>query len=154
MQYNPQRYDAGTFLIYIDSYEKSVPAGRLYYPYQEETCRFRSLTELVLAVEQFLETEEAPQSFHVVRTFFPLTAFWPEEAEEGLKAGRIATFTLRILFRRNASWQGVVTWLEEKETERFRSTLELVFLMNSAIEKKRLESGGRFEEKKPKAKEA
>jgi len=47
--------------------------------------------------------------------------------------GKQATFAVNILFRRNASWQGSLTWLDEKETITFRSVLELISLMNSAL---------------------
>ncbi|NLW65775.1 MAG: hypothetical protein GXY26_06040, partial [Clostridiales bacterium] len=36
-------------------------------------------------------------------------------------------------FRQNASWQGVITWAEDRREESFRSALELVFLMDSAL---------------------
>lgn len=34
----------------------------------------------------------------------------------------------------NATWQGQVTWLDEKETKNFRSLLELIKLMDTALE--------------------
>lgn len=40
---------------------------------------------------------------------------------------------MRILFRQNASWQGSVLWREGGQEERFRSALELVLLMDSAL---------------------
>ena len=46
---------------------------------------------------------------------------------------RFPTFAVRILFRQNASWQGSVTWLEGNREESFRSVLELIFLMDSAL---------------------
>jgi hypothetical protein len=39
-----------------------------------------------------------------------------------------------VLFRQNASWQGSITWMEGKQEQSFRSALELIFLMNSALE--------------------
>ena len=41
--------------------------------------------------------------------------------------------SVRILFRQNASWQGSVLWREGGQEERFRSALELVLLMDSAL---------------------
>ncbi len=43
-------------------------------------------------------------------------------------------FLVRILMRQNSSWQGEVVWLNSDKTIRFRSTLELVLLMQEAIE--------------------
>lgn len=45
----------------------------------------------------------------------------------------LATFQLSVLFRQNASWQGRLTWLERAEEARFRSVLELVGLLDSAL---------------------
>lgn len=44
-----------------------------------------------------------------------------------------ATFVVRIHFRRNSTWQGTVTWIDSKRTQNFRSALELVQLMDSAM---------------------
>ncbi len=45
-----------------------------------------------------------------------------------------ATFLVRIQYRQNTSWQGTVQWLEEKKTCVFRSELELMMLINKAVE--------------------
>lgn len=44
-----------------------------------------------------------------------------------------ATFIVRIHFRQNSTWQGSVTWADNKRTQNFRSALELVRLMDSAL---------------------
>jgi hypothetical protein len=43
---------------------------------------------------------------------------------------------VRVLFRQNASWQGSVTWMEGRQEESFRSALELLLLMKSALDQK------------------
>ena len=53
--------------------------------------------------------------------------------EEAVQEGKLATFSLSILFRQNATWQGTVAWLEGGKSQSFRSVLELVFLMDSAL---------------------
>lgn len=86
-------------------------------------------------MEQSLDVENIPQSFHKVRTFFPLTGYWLDApADERPRMGKMATFVVQVLFRRNASWQGTITWLDKKQTQNFRSVLELILLMNSALE--------------------
>ena len=54
------------------------------------------------------------------------------------KNGKVATFFIRVLFRQNASWQGSVFWHEGKQEERFRSVLELLLLINSALSLEKL----------------
>ena len=135
MAYTPLRYDVRSFLIYIDSYENGVPVGQFQNPCRGESVSFQSLTQLLMRLEQSLDVENIPQSFNKVRTFFPLTGYWldaPDEARP--KMGKMSTFAVQILFRRNASWQGTITWIDKQKTQNFRSVLELITLLNSALE--------------------
>ena len=43
------------------------------------------------------------------------------------------TFIIRVQYRQNASWQGSVQWVEKGMKRNFRSTLELIKLMDEAI---------------------
>lgn len=45
------------------------------------------------------------------------------------------TFVVEVLDTQNGAWQGVVTWLEGKSTQPFRSTLEMLRLIDSGIQK-------------------
>ncbi len=47
---------------------------------------------------------------------------------------RKATFLIQILNRQHATWQGTVKWLENNQEIPFRSELELIRLMDSAME--------------------
>jgi len=134
------RNDAGSFLVTVDAYQSGVPQGQLYYPCRGESEEYQSLTQLLLIAEQLLNEDNSPQSFHTVRTFFPTYRF---DSASGVvftpQTGKLATFSLHIFFRRNASWQGSLTWLEKKQTLNFRSVLELVMMMDSAL------SGGQMQ---------
>lgn len=48
-----------------------------------------------------------------------------------------AAFIVQIHFRRNSTWQGTVTWTDCRRTQNFRSALELVGLMDSALRDKK-----------------
>ena len=43
------------------------------------------------------------------------------------------TFIVRVLNTQHGTWQGTVTWTDEKRTESFRSALELLSLMRSSL---------------------
>ena len=119
-------------LICVDSYEGGVPRGRLYLPGQQGQ-RFDSLSQLLLRAEQLLEQGGA-QSFTIPRIFAlakPLRSA-PCDADE-LARGKAATFEMRVLFRQHASWQGELLWLEKDARQSFRSALELITLMDSAL---------------------
>lgn len=49
--------------------------------------------------------------------------------------GEIGTFVIRVQHRQHSSWQGRVTWLEEDETVYFRSALELLKLIDGALDR-------------------
>ena len=139
MLHGNHRFDPGTFLVYVDSYDNGVMGGRYYQPIGKESGTFQSMMQFLLAAEQYMDTDNTPQSFHAVRTFSPIRSLSRGSGEEVLlKLGEIATFSVHIMFRRSTTWQGSITWLEEKKTQNFRSVLELMILIDSAIAKKEM----------------
>ncbi len=44
------------------------------------------------------------------------------------------TFVVHIHHCENATWQGEIVWAERNQTQKFRSALELLKLMDSALE--------------------
>ena len=56
------------------------------------------------------------------------------------------TFVVKILDRQNATWQGSVTWLEEHKVQYFRSALELMKMIDGALDDKLAIEGGNHEE--------
>lgn len=46
---------------------------------------------------------------------------------------RKGTFIVKVEYCQNGTWQGKVVWAEENRTERFRSMLELIKLMDEAM---------------------
>ena len=123
-----------TTMVCIDSYENRVPVGRFYNRYYPEGVRFESLIDLLKKMEDMLDRMQFPQPFASVRNFVEVST--PEDGLPGGPApleGKYATFEVRVLFRQNASWQGSLVWLEGKREESFRSVLELIFLIDSAI---------------------
>lgn len=43
------------------------------------------------------------------------------------------SFVVQIMNTQNATWQGTVTWTDGKQQESFRSALELIRLLDSAM---------------------
>lgn len=46
-----------------------------------------------------------------------------------------SSFLVRIYFKQHADWQGTIQWLETNKTVSFRSVLELISLLNEAVDK-------------------
>lgn len=124
-----------SFLICVDSYHEEVFAGRFYQIGQENTgTSFQSLTQLLIGIEHELNTANHPQSFTSMRTFAPIAEPRSENAAEPIyQKGFLGTFLIKVLFRQHTSWQGSVTWLEQHGEQPFRSVLELILLMDSAL---------------------
>lgn len=59
---------------------------------------------------------------------------WTEMSDPAGKPMDPASFLIQVQFRQNATWQGSIQWLDKKKTQRFRSTLELIQLMDSALD--------------------
>ena len=47
------------------------------------------------------------------------------------------TFIIKILDRSNSTWQGTINWVEKQQTQNFRSALELLKLIDGALDQKR-----------------
>lgn len=53
------------------------------------------------------------------------------------------TFLIDIYNRQNATWQGTLTWINRDEKQHFRSALELIKMIDNALEEA---EGGSHEE--------
>ena len=118
--------------VCVDSYEDGVLKGRFF----NASCgmvAFESLSQFLIRVEETLDALQSPQSFTARRTFTTMTKSSSETASEIPCQGNRATFDLQIVFRQYSSWQGIVLWLERNAEQSFRSVLELVLLMDSAL---------------------
>jgi len=131
-------YEMKRSLIRVYSYRNKEIRGTLQNPYFEEEPYFDNLTQLLIRMEGLLDALDFPQRSMEGRAFDRpeqrVAAGAPRPAPEALGEQKpLATFQLSVLFRQNASWQGSLTWLERAEEPRFRSVLELVGLLDSAL---------------------
>ena len=123
-----------TIMVCVDTFQDGTLHGRLYNRYLEEGKAFCSLLEFLQEMERILDRMDFPKAFHTARSFAPRVAAESRIPMLESRVGQKATFAVKVLFRQNASWQGSVTWLEGKQEKSFRSALELVFLLSSALE--------------------
>lgn len=123
-----------TIHVCVDGFHSGILSGRLFNRSLLDGRTFQNLSQFLQEVELILDGMDFPKAYTIPRTFCPKQI--PESAppKENHQSGLLATFSLRILFRQNASWQGSVTWLEGKQEQSFRSALELIFLIQSALE--------------------
>lgn len=120
-------------LACVDSYHNSVPKGRIHSHYRG-TDGFESLSQFLIKLDALLDERNMPQSYTAHRTFASVMDHPGKGTlSSQLRKGTKATFDIQVIFRQHTSWQGVITWLEQDLEQSFRSVLELVMLMDSAL---------------------
>ena len=120
-------------LICVDSYDGGVMQGR-FYDDAYECIPFGSLSQFLLSMDRVLDDKHLPESYTEPRVFTQRPVAELGEVENGLKRGKKATFELCVMFRQNTSWQGSLRWREKGIEQSFRSVLELIFLLDSALQ--------------------
>lgn len=122
--------------VQVINYEHRNLSGVLQSPFYMEDKGFQSTMELILLLEHLQDCLGYPESTVDIRTFTPTNSIQqPGETEvSAVKRGAsLATFRIAVFFRQNATWQGTLLWVEKDEIACFRSVLELVKLLDSAL---------------------
>lgn len=127
--------------ICVDAYVKGELSGRIYNNYYPEAIPFANVMQLLKKLEALLDGFEYPQRTLESRRFGQKAG--GSEDELGQTAcmqlkqhevcGRAATFHVKVIFRKNASWQGNISWVDGGREKKFRSVLELLMLMDEAL---------------------
>lgn len=123
----------GKATVCVDSYRAGIFGGRFHNAYQE-TEQFEGLTQFLVKMDAMLNDEQIPQAYTALRAFSDTmlprdNAFVPGQ----ICKGALATFEVQVMFRQHSSWQGTLIWQEKRKEQKFRSVLELVLLMDSAL---------------------
>lgn len=128
--------------VKIVSYEDSLIKGILSCSQTESDIEFTGAIPLLLKMEQIMDQSNSPQRGEEPRNFgedlrkvpFADTAAGGRNTSERKQA--VATFQINVMFRQNATWQGRLLWVDENMEASFRSVLELIRLLDSALAKK------------------
>lgn len=129
--------------VAVASYEHQVPVGRLFSPFFRRSMPFCDFSDLFAKMESIFDTLSFPQKYFEWRSFGikakRLRTGAIAESREDDEMGEIgeqakATFIIHVQFRRNATWQGTIQWVEQNRTQVFRSTLEMIKLIDEAME--------------------
>lgn len=125
----------------IDNINDGELSGRIYHCYSKEPWKFTNILQLIELADDFFDKLEFPQASTSTRSFTS-TQFSgvdrldkvqsPEDFIEN--RGQKGTFFLNVRYRQNSSWQGSVTWVEEQREQHFRSALELLKLIDGALD--------------------
>ena len=130
-------YGAQYMQLSVDSYENQVACGCFYSTLREGVLTFSSMAGVLIYMDDLLDAARLAQRHEERRTFIPVEQTALQLAEnypEGQGApGALATFLILVQFRHHATWQGEVTWVEQKEKRMFRSVWELVRMMDDVL---------------------
>ncbi len=127
-------------IVAINNYDEKRLSGVFYHPYYAKEKTFDNAMQLLLLQEQLLDDTGYPQAFSQKRGFGS-DLDQKEAAETGIKrdvevnipCGKLATFSVKVVFRKNASWQGSLVWMDKNLEISFRSALELMLLIDNAL---------------------
>lgn len=137
--------------VCVDVIQNGQISGRVYCPCLNCTgdeLAFTDVTDFFLQMEAMFDRLDFPQSFQRIRSFAederPASASMAQsevQSEEAAdqnedvmeRQGMAFTFTVNVIARQNATWQGYVDWLDDGPRQSFRSALELIRLMAQAL---------------------
>lgn len=128
----------------VDAWTEGNSTGRLYNYYSSDPQRFVSQYDALKKIDDLCDRLNYPQAAEQPRSFVRGAAVMPVQRKKVEKCmskdklleprGKMATFVVHVMYRQNATWQGSVTWAEKDQKANFRSALELIKLMDSAVE--------------------
>ena len=134
--------------VCIDKEQNGDVEGRLLQPFDHAYGYYKGAADMILQMNRLYDLWNYPQTSLRMRTFaseqpkrqkmdirkYSIHARVEEMQEERGKEG---TFIVQVQYRQNATWQGQVIWAEENRKEHFRSALELIKLIDSAMDEQR-----------------
>ena len=109
-------------IVTVLSYQSGNMSGYLQHPVLKTAKKISSLSELILTLDQLLDMEDCPGEP-------PLPLVYPECE----KACKKAVFRIDVLFRDHHTWQGRLIWETENREAVFRSTVELMQVMDEIL---------------------
>jgi len=134
MQNRIRGEDIKTTSIHFKAYNNGNWEGELHNVYLKLGCAFKSLTQFLVSMENLMDSMNAPQTYVETRYFNEKARKEPEYFPQMVEGENIiASFVVKINFRQHSSWQGVLIWMDGKRRANFRSVLELVKLIDSAM---------------------
>ena len=132
-----ERVWGNTLRICVNEVRAGQIRGELRKEGESGVKSFGDMAEMLLQGDRMLDRVGKPQASTEGRHFGNEKAREKEEekmsVEKAAETGEKATFVVQIKYRQHATWQGQVKWAEKNETKSFRSALELIKLIDSAL---------------------
>lgn len=129
-------------IVCVEQKRESGICGCFYHAYSREATMFQNENQLIMRMGNFFEAIQFPFPGTEIRTFDKRKQNQRKEKQQKMVSeeellrhhGENGTFIVRVQHMQNSSWQGLLTWVEEDRTVSFRSVLELLKLIESAVD--------------------
>lgn len=127
--------------MYVTSYSDGVMKGFIHNEYYDKSIPFVDSLDFLKKLESLFDTLSFPSRFEDYRRFKApaekrTRKITQERADTAMsEKDSKATFVIHVQFRQNATWQGTIQWVDENKQQSFRSTLEMIRLVDDALEK-------------------
>lgn len=128
--------------ICINAFNNYDISGEVLLALDRQVKQINSIYQLLIILDEYFDYHNIPQATHHRRRFsntkkrspLPERSNNVKEEYNPDKNGNMATFVVHVMYRQNSSWQGKIEWIETNKKVNFRSSLELIMLMNEALE--------------------
>lgn len=114
--------------------------GQIYSVYYDAFMDFCGIFQLLGAMESLFDSLSMPQAAHENRSLCPLRRIKRRDENQKRYAKRQTlmgeeriTFMVHVVYRQYNTWQGTITWVEGNITNRFKSVLEMLKLMDDVV---------------------
>lgn len=130
-------------VLCVNSRDGENIEGELYHGYNKEGIPFIGYEQIIRIAEKFFNalgfpymgTSDRDINGHIKSYNTEKGMARVLKDEEMLERhGDMGTFVIRVQHRQHSSWQGRVTWLEEDKSVYFRSALELMKIIDGALD--------------------
>lgn len=130
--------------VCVDAWAGGEVTGRLYHCYSRQPEPIGRTSDVLDSIDRLCDRLNYPARTQQPRHFGPAKPkpqttqkkVEPQMTRQELaeQKGKMATFVVHVMYRQHSTWQGSVTWAETGEKANFCSALELIKLMDSAMD--------------------
>lgn len=126
----------------IDGSKSAGLQGRLYHGHSKQPFYYKDVDQMLLFMDDFFDLINFPMASTQIRDFTKSSrGIGKKEGAKRMQGlniknhkGNKATFVVQVQYRQNSTWQGKVVWAEQNKTLYFRSVLELIRILDSAVD--------------------
>jgi len=143
---NRKNIASSDFMIKVERQDIKSWQGTIEHLQSGQVFTIRDLGQMTFLILNKLDSIGLPQPATEIRTWKDKNnaslssksnkKIDPKKSNQRIELDSGPTFFIRIYYRQNATWQGSIQWLEKNSTMFFRSYLEMMLLIQEAIEEK------------------